>query len=105
LRTRSERALAISLLLSAVREDNNVEISEAEVEAELEAQAKQYPADQLDAFKNWMKSQKEQMALLRDKLLEKKCVACIMEQVKTKPVSMNLDAWQAKQDAALGQDA
>jgi len=105
LRNRSERALAISLLLSAVREDNNVEIAEADVEAELEAQARQYPADQLDAFKNWMKSQKEQMAQLRDKLLEKKCVACIMEQVKTKPVSMSLDAWQAKQDAALGQDA
>jgi len=105
LRKRSERALAISLLLSAVREENNVEISEADVEAELDAQAKQYPADQLDAFKSWMKSQNEQMAQLRDKLLEKKCVECIMEQVKIKPESMSLDAWQAKQDAAAGQDA
>jgi len=105
LRGRSERALAISLLLSAVREENKLEISEEAVEAELDVQARQYPADQLDAFKNWMKSQKEQMATLRDKLLEKKCVACIMEQVKIRPVKMGLDAWQAKQDAAQGSES
>jgi len=105
LRQRSERALSISLLLSSLREANSIEISEDEVEAELNEQAGQYPADQLDAFKSWMKSQKEQMAGLRDKLLEKKCVTCIMEQVKTKPVSMSLDAWQAKQDAANGAQA
>ncbi|MDQ6971335.1 MAG: trigger factor, partial [Mariprofundaceae bacterium] len=105
LRQRSERALSISLLLSSLREANSIEISEDEVEAELNGQAGQYPADQLDAFKSWMKSQKEQMAGLRDKLLEKKCVTCIMEQVKTKPVSMSLDAWQAKQDAANGAQA
>lgn len=105
LRKRSERALRISLLLSSLREQNNVEISEDEVEEELNQQAKQYPADQLEAFKSWMKSQQEQMAGLRDKLLEKKCVACIMEQVKTKSVSLGLNEWQAKQDAAAGQDA
>jgi len=105
LRGRSERALAISLLLSAVREENKVEITEDAVEAELDEMAKQYPDDQLDAFKSWMKSQNEQMATLRDKLLEKKCVACIMEQVKTKPVKMGLDEWQAKQDAAQGAGA
>jgi len=100
LRERSERALRISLLLSRVREENNLQVSEDEVEAELNAQATQYPADQLDAFKNWMKSQKEEMASLRDKLLEKKCVACIMEQAKVKTTTMTLDAWQASQDAA-----
>lgn len=105
LRKRSERALAVSMLLSSFREENNVEISEEEVEAELSVQAAQYPADQLDAFKSWMKSQKEQMAALRDRLLEKKCVACIMEQVKTKPVNLGLDEWQARQDAAAAQDA
>jgi len=105
LRKRSTRALSISLLLSELREQNKVEISEDEVDAEMNVQAAQYPADQLEAFKSWMKSQNEQMAALRDKLLEKKCVACIMEQVKTKPVSLGLDEWQAKQDAAAAQDA
>ncbi len=100
LRERSERALRISLLLSRVRELNDIQVVEDEVEAELDAQATQYPADQLDTFKNWMKSQKEEMASLRDKLLEKKCVACIMEQAKIKTVNMTLDAWQASQDAA-----
>jgi len=96
--------LSISLLLSTFREENKVEISEEDVEAELNVQAAQYPADQLDAFKNWMKGQQEQMAQLRDRLLEKKCVACIMEQVKVKPVSLELDEWQAMQDAAAAQD-
>jgi len=105
LRTRSERALRISLLLSVLREENNLDVSDDEVEAELDAQATQYPADQLDAFKSWMKSQKEQMAGLRDKLLEKKCVTCIMEQAKTTATSMTLDAWQAQQDAAQAQQA
>ncbi|MDQ6986737.1 MAG: trigger factor [Mariprofundaceae bacterium] len=105
LRKRSERALRISLLLSVVREENNLDVSDDEVEAELDAQATQYPADQLDSFKSWMKSQKEQMAGLRDKLLEKKCVTCIMEQAKTTATRMTLDAWQAQQDAKQAQQA
>ncbi|MDX8391105.1 MAG: trigger factor [Mariprofundaceae bacterium] len=105
LRKRSERALRISLLLSTVREENNLEIGDDEVEAELDAQATQYPDDQLDAFKSWMKTQNEQMATLRDKLLEKKCIGCIMEQAKTKATSMTLDAWQAKQDEVQAQQA
>jgi len=104
LRKRSERALKISLMLANVREKNDIDVTEDEIETELASLARQYPADQLDAFKSWMKSQKEQMASLRDKLLEKKCVACIMEQVKAKPVTMGLDEWQAKQDAATGQE-
>jgi len=100
LHKRSRRALAISLLLNAVREANEIVVSDDDVEAELDEQAKQYPEDQHDAFKKWMHSQKEQIAGLRDKLLEKKCVACIIEQAKTKPVRMSLEEWQQKRDAA-----
>jgi len=100
LHKRSERSLAISLLLNAVREAHEIVVSDEDVEAELNQQAKQYPDDQHDAFKKWMHSQKEQIAGLRDKLLEKKCVACIMEQTKTKPVRMSLEEWQQKRDAA-----
>ncbi|GMQ99819.1 MAG: trigger factor [Zetaproteobacteria bacterium] len=100
LHKRSERALATSLLLNAVREAHEIVVSDEDVEAELDQQAKQYPDDQHDAFKKWMYSEKEQMAGLRDKLLEKKCVACIMEQAKTKSVRMSLEEWQQKRDAA-----
>jgi len=100
LHKRSERSLAISLLLNAVREAHEIVVSDEDVEAELDQQAKQYPGDQHDAFKKWMYSEKEQMAGLRDKLLEKKCVACIMEQAKTKQVCMSLEEWQQKRDAA-----
>lgn len=105
LRKRAERSLSIALLLNKVRDDGKIELSDDEVDAELDHQAQKYPEDQHDAFKNWMRSQKEQMTALRDKLLEKKCVACIMEQVKIKPVRMSLDEWQAKQDAATEQVA
>jgi len=100
LHKRSERALATSLLLNAVREAHEIVVSDEDVEAELDQQAKQYPDDQHNAFKKWMYSEKAQMAGLRDKLLEKKCVACIMEQAKTKPVCMSLEEWQQKRDAA-----
>jgi len=100
LHKRSSRALAISLLLNAVREANEIEVSDDDVEAELDLQAKQYPEDQHNAFKSWMHSQNEKMAGLRDKLLEKKCVVCIIEQAKTKPVRMSLEEWQKKRDAA-----
>ncbi|MDQ6958869.1 MAG: trigger factor [Mariprofundaceae bacterium] len=99
LHKRSERALATALLLNTMREANDITVSDDDVEAELNQQAKQYPDDQHDAFKKWMHSEKEQMARLRDKLLEKKCVACIMEQAKTKQVCMSLEEWQQKRDA------
>jgi len=100
LHKRSERALATALLLNTMREANDITVSDDDVEAELNQQAQQYPDDQHDAFKKWMHSEKEQMAGLRDKLLEKKCVACIMEQAKTKQVCMSLEEWQQKRDAA-----
>lgn len=104
LRKRAERSLTVALLLNAVREQYKIELSDDEVNAELDRQAQKYPEDQHDAFRSWMMGQKEQMAALRDELLEKKCVACIMEQVKSKPVRMSLDEWQSKQDASAGQD-
>jgi len=100
LHERSERALSISLLLNAVREAHEISVSDADVESELDSQAKQYPDDQHDAFRNWIHGQKDQMAGLRDKLLEKKCVACMMEQAKTKSVRISLEEWQKKRVAA-----
>ncbi len=100
LHKRSERALATSLLLNAVRETHDLVVSDEDMGAELDQQAKQYPDDQRDSFKEWMGGQKEQMVELRDKLLEKKCVACIMEQTETEPVRISLDEWRRKQDAA-----
>jgi len=100
LRKRSERALAISLLLNAVRETHDIVVSDEDIEVELEQRAKQYSDDQHDSFKRWMRGQKDQMTGLRDKLLEKKCVACIMEQAKIAPARMSLGEWQKIQNAA-----
>lgn len=96
----SQRSLAASLLLNAVREAHEIVVSDEEMEADLDQQAKQYSDDQQDAFKKWMHGKKEKMAGLNDKLLEKKCVACIMEQAKVEQVCMSLEEWQKKRDAA-----
>jgi len=104
LRKRSERSLATSLLLNAVCEAHKLIVSDEDVEAELDHQAKQYPDDQRKVFKKWMHSQEEQLAELRDRLLEKKCVACIMEQAKIKSVCMNLEEWQQKRAARVETD-
>jgi trigger factor len=103
MRQRSERALKISLLLNAVREKYEIEVSDEDVEAELDGQAQQYPEDNREKFKSWVKNQAEQMASLRDQLLEKKCVNCIMEQAKTKENRMNLSEWQASQEKDRGE--
>lgn len=100
LRKRSARTLAIALLLNAVRETHGIVVSDEDMEVELEQQAKHHPDDQHDSFKRWMRGEKEQMAGLRDKLLEKKCVACIMEQAKIEQARMGLDEWRKKQDSA-----
>jgi len=100
LRQGSERRLAISLLLNAVRETHEISVNDADVDVELDRQAKQYPEDQHDAFTDWMHGKKDQIAELRDKLLEKKCVVCMMEQAKTKSACITLEEWQQKQDAA-----
>ncbi len=36
------------------------------------------------------------MAGLRNNLLEKKCIACMMEQARVEPVCMRLEKWQQK---------
>jgi len=99
IRRQSERSLKISLLLNAVRKQQGIDVNDDDTETELARQAAQYPGDRQDAFKIWMHGQEENMAALRDKLLEKKCVGCIMEQAKTKTVLMSLREWQDRRDA------
>jgi trigger factor len=98
-RGRAERGLKVAVLLQAVREMANIELADADIDAELARLAEQYPEEQREQFTAWMKSQEEQMAGVRDHLLEQKCVEYIVEEAKTKPVSKALSAWQAEQDS------
>ncbi|HKJ83418.1 MAG TPA: trigger factor [Mariprofundaceae bacterium] len=98
LRENSEYSLKVSLLLQSVREQGKLEVSDSELEAELDKQAEQYPEEQREQFKQWMHSQREQVEGLRNGLLEKKCVEFMMSKAKAKTESMNLSEWQAKQD-------
>ncbi|MBN4061464.1 trigger factor, partial [bacterium AH-315-G11] len=98
-RERAERSLKLSVLIQAVREVAEIELDEAAVEAELELMSKQYPAEQHDQFIAWIKTQQEQMAGIRDRLLEQRCVTYVVAEAKTKPVSKALSAWQQERDS------
>lgn len=97
-RGRSERGLKLSVLLQAIRDEQGFEADTDEIDAEIAKQAEHYPEAQREQFINWMRSQQEQVAQVRERLLERKCVEYIVSQAKTKAVSMSLNAWQESQD-------
>lgn len=99
-RSRSEKGLKLSVLLQAVRKVSDMSVDESEVDAEIDRQAQQYPAEQQAQFRSWIRDQKEQLDALRDTLLERKCVEAVVSKAKTKAVSMSLSAWQAEQEEA-----
>ena len=98
IRIRSERGLKLSVLLQEVREVGGLTLDDAEVDAEIDRQSAQYPEAQRGQFKEWIKSQNDQMASMRDALLERRCVDYIVAQAKTKAVTKPLSVWQAEQE-------
>jgi len=97
-RSRSERGLKLSVLIQSVRDEAKIEVDDAEVDAELEKMAAQYPEEQKSQFMAWIKSQQEQLAGVRERLLESKCVEYIVSQAKTKQVKKTLTEWQEAQN-------
>jgi len=97
-RTRSERGLKLSVLLQKVREIADLSVESGEIDAEVERQSQQYPEEQREQFKTWIRGQQEQMASLRESLLERKCIEYIASQAKTKAVTKALSDWQAEQE-------
>jgi len=98
-RERSERGLKLSVLLQSVRDQGGLELADGEIDEEIERMSAQYPAEQRQQFVAWLKSQQEQVAAVRERLLERKCVEYIVSQAKTKAVSKPLSVWQNEQDA------
>ncbi len=99
-RERSEKGLKLSVLMQSIREQAKLDIEDSEIDAELEKMAAQYPAEQKEQFISWIKSQKEQAASVRERLLEGKCVEYIVSQAKTKQISKTLGQWQEEQNNA-----
>jgi trigger factor len=97
-RGRAERGLKLSVLLQAVRNETGIEVTEDDIEAELAAQAKQYPEEQHEEFKRWMRGQPERMQELADQLLERKCIAYIVDKAKARKQAKGLSEWQAEQE-------
>jgi len=99
-RIRSERGLKLSVLLQKVREAADLSVDDIQINAELDRQSQQYPEEQREQFKTWIRGQKDQMASVRESLLERKCIEYIVSEAKTKPVTKALSAWQAEQEQA-----
>ncbi len=99
-RERSEKGLKLSVLLQSIRDEASLEVDDADIDAELEKMAAQYPEEQKEQFISWIKSQQEQLASVRERLLEGKCVEYIVSQAKTKQVKKTLSAWQEEQNRA-----
>jgi len=99
-RTRSERGLKLSILLQKVRESADLSVDDIQIDAELDRQAQQYPEAQREQFKTWIRGQQDQMASVRENLLERKCIEYIASTAKTKAVTKALSAWQAEQKQA-----
>jgi len=97
-RKRSERGLKLSLLLQSVRETGGLSVDAAEIDAEIDRQAQQYPEDQHEQFKSWLKSQEKEMASMREGLLERKCVAYIVSRATTTAAAKALSVWQQEQE-------
>ncbi|MDX8398094.1 MAG: trigger factor [Mariprofundaceae bacterium] len=97
-RERAERSLKLSVLIQTVREKAGIELADDAVEAELEKLSKQYPAEQHDQYIAWMNEQKDQMAGVRDRLLEQSCVDHIVATATTNAVSKALSVWQEERD-------
>ncbi|TLS74751.1 trigger factor [Mariprofundus erugo] len=97
-RSRSEKGLKLSVLLQRIREAGDLSVSDAEIDAEIDRQSTQYPEAQRDQFKAWVHSQKEQMASLRERLLERTCIEYVVAQATTSPVSKPLSVWQQEQE-------
>ena len=96
-RQRSERGLKLSVLLQSLRQKAGIDLTDQEIDDEIDRQSKQYPEEQQVQFKSWIRGQKEQMAALREGLLERKCVAYIASQAKVKSAKKSLSAWQEEQ--------
>ena len=97
IRIRSLRGLKTSVLLQKVRDVADLQLEESEVEAEIDRQSLQY-GEQREGFKAWIKTQKEQIAMIKDSLLERKCVEYVIAQADTTPVKVSLSDWQDARD-------
>ncbi|OIO66545.1 MAG: trigger factor [Zetaproteobacteria bacterium CG_4_9_14_3_um_filter_49_83] len=97
-REKSERGLKLSVLIQAVRTLSGVEVSEEEIDAELARVSVQYPAEQRGQFIQWVKSDKEQIANVKERLLEAKCIDHVVAEAKTSKVEITLSQWQKERD-------
>lgn len=99
LRERSERNLKIGLLLQSIREAIGIEVSDEELESEIERMAEQYPQEERSAFLAWLRSSKERTEALKDRLLQKKCIEHVLANTNVNVKRMSLHAWRQAKNA------
>ncbi len=100
-RTRSERGLALSAVLQAVRNKFDISLTDEEIDAGVDEVVAAYPENMREDYARFIRENQEQMGALKDRLLEQKCIDHVVGQAKTKKVKKTLAAWQEEQDKAI----
>jgi len=104
LRGRVEKNLKLSILVNTIQKQAALEITAEDENEELDRYAGEYPSDQQDRFKAWFRREKEQMNILRDRILEKKCISFILGEARVKWMRITFSDWQASQNEPESND-
>jgi len=97
IRRRSERWLTQALILRTIYESAGLNVSEAELDEELERLAREHPDAEADEFKRWMREDDERISGVVDDLLEKKCILYVLSQASVRQQTLSLAEWKEKQ--------
>ncbi|MDQ7004247.1 MAG: trigger factor [Ghiorsea sp.] len=100
-RVRSIRGLNLSAVLQAVRKDFDILLTAEEIDAGVDEVVTAYPEHMRDDYAKYIRDNEEQMAALKDRMLEQKCIDHVVSKGKVTKVTQTLAAWQKEQDKVI----
>jgi len=100
MRVRAERSLFGGVVMRALMEAANLEVGEKEIDAELALMVAGYPEAERSAAIANIKSNKQQMDQVEDRLIELGCIDYALSQMSVTVDSQTLSDWQDAQEEA-----
>lgn len=97
IRRRSEKWLTQALIFRAIHENANLNVSDKELEEELDRLSTEDPEREGDEFKQWMREHDGRISAVIDDLLEKKCILYALSKANVSQQIMSLAEWKETQ--------
>lgn len=97
IRRRSEKWLTQALIFRAIHENADLNVSDKELEEELDRLSREDPEREGDEFKRWMREHDGRISAVVDDLLEKKCILHALSQANVSQQVMSLAEWKETQ--------